>query len=57
MTETDTVSVAQFDKWVEMGLPASESFSLNQLDQLRTCLETKEKADAEKQAAMSRKQH
>lgn len=56
MTEKDKTSMIKFDKWVEMGFLAAESFSQNQLDQLKTCLETKEKTDAEEHVAMSRKQ-
>lgn len=45
----------QFELWVKLGFPENDSFSLGQLDQLKTCLEAKEKSAAEVHAAMSKR--
>lgn len=53
MTERYPGRMDQFELWVKLGFPENGSLSLGQLDQLKTCLEAKEKRAAEEHAAMS----
>lgn len=48
-------SLNQFHQWVKLGFPENGSFSPNQLDQLKTCLEAQEEASVVQHAALSKR--